>query len=60
MEVASFCDSEQEFMRRVQTLVCCNIYKCPDHPDVGVLRLTPWRIYLAQFPTEPLIWRAAP
>lgn len=33
------------------------IFGSVDHPGFGVLKLTPWRIELAQFPSEPLIWR---
>lgn len=33
------------------------IFKAVDHPDYGVLRLTPWRLELSQFPSPPLIWR---
>ena len=34
------------------------IYQAADHPNFGLIRLTPWRIQLNQFPAEPRVWRA--
>lgn len=34
------------------------LFKAVDHPDFGVLKLTPWRIELYQFPAKSLIWRS--
>jgi general stress protein 26 len=33
------------------------IFGSVDSPGYGVLKLTPWRIELAQFPQPPLVWR---
>lgn len=32
------------------------IYERVDHPNFGVLKLIPWRIEIANFPAESLIW----
>ncbi|MEO8973233.1 MAG: pyridoxamine 5'-phosphate oxidase family protein [Ktedonobacteraceae bacterium] len=32
------------------------IYERVDHPNFGVLKLAPWRIEIANFPAESLIW----
>jgi general stress protein 26 len=32
------------------------LFQSIDHPDYGVLKLTPWRIELTNFPQESLIW----
>ena len=32
------------------------IFERPDHPNFGLLKLTPWRIELINFPGEPSIW----
>ena len=29
----------------------------PDHPDFGLLRLTPWQVTLADLPAESRVWR---
>ncbi len=34
------------------------IYERVDHPNFGLLKLTPWRIELATLPTESKVWRA--
>ena len=34
------------------------LFVIPDHARFGVLKLTPWRIELVQFPAEPRVWRA--
>jgi general stress protein 26 len=33
------------------------IFGSVDDPNFGVLKLTPWRIELVQFPEPPLVWR---
>jgi hypothetical protein len=32
------------------------IFQSVDHPNYGVLKLTPWRIELPNFPHETLVW----
>ena len=32
------------------------IYGHVDHPNFGVLKLTPWRIEISNFPAESLVW----
>jgi general stress protein 26 len=34
------------------------IFIAVDHHDFGVLKLTPWRIALYQYPAKTLVWRA--
>jgi general stress protein 26 len=33
------------------------IFERPDHPNFGLLKLTPWRIELINFPSESMVWR---
>lgn len=34
------------------------VFKTPDDPSTGLLKLTPWRIALVDFPQETNVWRA--
>jgi hypothetical protein len=34
------------------------IFQSVDHPSFGVLKVTPWRIELSEFPTNTRIWRS--
>jgi hypothetical protein len=62
-------DDDPETRRRVWALFAdtppplgydpASIFGQPENPEMGLLRLTPWRVQLDDLPTRRRVWRSA-